>query len=93
MKTLIPGPFDLVDRDDLIKVQGGIPETLYTELFHRLLPRRGAQDRIIATLIDIFHQEITNLGAQYNDDKNEQIAIKALNNIGRRIGYDYSRSL
>lgn len=56
MKTQITSPFDSVDRDDLVRVQGGIPQTLYHQLFKTQFTNAGAQDRIVATLIDLFHQ-------------------------------------
>ena len=56
MKTSITSPFDHIDREDLVRVQGGIPETLYHKLFKLQFSNSGAQDRIVSSLISMFDQ-------------------------------------
>ena len=78
MKTIISGPYDHIDRDDLLRVQGGIPQTLYHKLFKQQFTNTGAQDRIIANLVNIFTSlcEIYNVPKVHttsNDLKAQQI--------------------
>jgi hypothetical protein len=78
--TNIQGPFDLVDYDDKVKVQCMVPETWYTKFFKQIFPRKGAQDRIVANLLEIFFERCKTQGLpeDYNSI-NEKIAQKVLN--------------
>jgi hypothetical protein len=84
--TTILGPFDTIDSDDKVKVQCMVPETWYIKYFKSLFPRRGAQDRIVANLLDIFFTRCKQQGLpdEYAS-VNEKVAMKVLNEFKQLI--------
>ena len=56
MTTLI-SPYDDVPAESKRRVQSGIDELVYEDLFLRRLPLRGVQDKVIATFLAWFYRE------------------------------------
>lgn len=81
MTTLV-GPFDALDATEKRRVQAGISTSCFDSLFHRRFTMRGAQDKITASLLDWFDQEMSRHGLPENFDvHNEDVAQRVLSNL------------
>ena len=77
--TSIPGPFNETPPDEKRRVQAQISDRLYESLFLSRLPLRGAQDKIISTLLVWFASACEDAGMPRSFQlENETIAIKIL---------------
>ena len=57
--TSIKSPYGPTDPEDKTRVQCNLPTNLYQNLFLERFPMRGAQDRITASLLIWFHNEMS----------------------------------
>ena len=54
ISTSIKGPFDEIDREDKATLQCSVPESWAFHWFKKVFPKRGAQDRIMSSLLQSF---------------------------------------
>jgi len=80
--TTIKGPFDEIEREDKAILQCSVPEAWAFRWFKQVFPKRGAQDRIMSSLLQSFFDlcEQNGIVDEYNS-KNEKIAQKLLNEL------------
>ena len=84
--TSIRGPFDNIDYDDKAKVQAMVPQTWAYKVFKIIFPRKGAQDKIIASLLNTFMERCRQVGLPDSFElTNEKIAQKVLTEFEKLI--------
>lgn len=92
IRTKIVGPYDHLPTSEKVRIQVGIPKDIVDAFFTSLLPRHGAQDKILSCAFFSFHSIIL---THYPDfasrslDERETIAIHVLNHIHfSNLSYD-----
>jgi hypothetical protein len=80
--TSISGPYDNHRRDNLVRLQAGVPQDLADDMFRRRFTLRGAQDRVIATMFQWFVDQVNHIEVPEGFDiLNEQHATYILNEL------------
>lgn len=84
MACRIKDPFKGMEKEGFARVQGNIPEELFTSLFKERLPVHGSQSRIIGRFLVALDKHLDQQGVPtHYSNNNEQQVERILQNVER----------